>query len=285
MEPEDEVIETKELDVSSEIDAMLSSLGNESLVEKSDDKPPEESKDEKPPDATPPEEPPDKEPEEATSDKEPPEPEPPPAPDADDKDKIISDLRAKLAEKETPKEPEKPKEPEPPKFDEQDFVGDIDFDTLSDPKELNKLLNKTYQKAVVDVSTQFTQNLPGVVREQITTIQNLQKASEQFYKDNPDLAGFKKVVGTVFGELVEVNPDKTYSDLMAETGKEVRKRLNLSEPKKEETTSDKKPDLKLVDKGKPPKLPKSGSKAGQIPETKPSDLSSEIDTMNKVLER
>ena len=199
-------------------------------------------------------------------------------PEVDEKDKIIEDLRAKLADKDKPREPEKEPEPEPVKFEDQDFVGEEEFDDLINSKDgLNKLLNKVHQKAVIDTSERLTRNLPESIRDTVVLIDNLRKSSEKFYEDNSDLKPFKKVVGTVFEELVTENPDMTHDEVYTKVAEETRKRLDLSKPtnKPKETKTER----------KSPKLPKTGSKAGRLDTTdnKPSGMESEIDAMNKVL--
>lgn len=283
--------EMKEPDVTDDINAMLESLGSPIVEETKDDpeKPPEEKeadiKEEEPPEKPPEELEAKEEKEELKEEETPPEPETPPAPSPDDKDKVIEELRAKLAAKETPEESPKPEpKSEEPKFDEQDFLGELDYDTvMNDPKELNKLLNKVYQQAAMDNSNKFQHSLPDIVRDQVVLIQNLQKAGEQFYKDNPDLAGFPKAVSTVFRELVDENPDRTYGEVFKDVSVETRKRLGLPTPEKGKKP-DSKSDLKLV-KEKSPRLPSRGSRAGQLSDEKPSGVQSELDDMNKAIGR
>lgn len=211
-------------------------------------------------------------------------PEPEPAvkqtPPEDERDRTISELRAKLAEKESVKEPPKPIE-EPLKLDEQDFVGDTDLDDLMrDPKEFNKFVNKVYQKAVTDshgqVSKKVFDSLPNVIKEQIVVMTNLQRMSEEFYEENSDLKPFKKVVAAVFEETVAKDPSRNYSEVMKDVGPEVRKRLEL----------DKKSTPTEPVKDTPPRLPRKGGKAGQM-QTKPTlePLQAELEEMNKVIGR
>lgn len=199
----------------------------------------------------------------------------------DDKDKIIEELRAKLAEKES-KETTSTKAPTteaPLQLDEQDFVGDLDLDYISDPKELNKIFNRIYQKAVEDtrkvLGEGVLRSIPDIVRTNIATVTNLQRASEQFYEENPDLTPFKKVVASVFEEMASENPDKSYDQLMKEIAPEVRKRLELYKKAAQPT-----------DKSNPPRLPRKKGKPGRAQEKPKTDpLQAELEAMNKTLGR
>jgi hypothetical protein len=212
-----------------------------------------------------------------------------PEPEPDEKDKTIADLRAKLAESEAkPKVETKPevrsevKETTPEPI-EQDFIGELDVDELTrDPKEFNRLLNKVYRQASKDTRESVMSTLPDIVKSNIAIMEDLKKASEQFYTDNSDLAPFKKVVATVFEELVAANPNKPYGDLIKDVGPDVRKRLGLPE----KTSSNKQPEDKSNKSDNPPRLPHKGGKAGRVSDT-PSvnPLQSEIGEMNKTLGR
>ena len=189
----------------------------------------------------------------------------------DDRDQIITDLRKKLADKDEAPKTKAPTTTAPLTFEDQDFIGDLDIEDSSD---LNKILNTVYQKGVTDTR--------GMVGEQATSIPDivnlvttLQKATEIFYDENKDLAPFKKVVSTVFEDLVAKNPNKPYTDLMADVAPEARKRLELPPLQK-----------KTVDKGKSPKLPRKKGKSGKT-EHKPTldPMQTDIDEMNKDLRR
>lgn len=201
-----------------------------------------------------------------------------PKSEPDERDKTIADLQAKIAEYESKKiEPKSEPKKEEPKFENQDFLGEVDLDELTrTPSELNKVLNKIYQKAVSDTRSGIMQTLPDVVKENITIMNELRETSEKFYADNEDLKPFKKVVAVVFEEIASKNPNKNYGDLIKDVGPEVRNRLSLPKPtlKKEEP------------KPTPPKLPKTGTRAGQASD-KPTinPLQAELEEMNKILGR
>lgn len=192
----------------------------------------------------------------------------------DDRDQTITDLRAELAEKDI--KPDAPTTKAPIVFEDQDFVKDIDLDeAIRDPKEFNKILNSIYQKAVTDtqqrLGTEISQSVPNMV----SVVSNLQKATDVFYGDNEDLKPFKKVVATVFDDLVTANPNKQYADIMTDVAPEVRKRLKLPEYVK-----------KTVDKKTSPKLPKTKSKPGRTTnKPKISPIEEGINAMNETLRR
>lgn len=203
----------------------------------------------------------------------------------DDKDKIIEDLRRQLAESGKSKEGESKaedskqdttqtdtKEPEL-----QDFLGDLDLDDLiSDKDSFNKLLNNVYQQGIKGagvVREAILRDIPSIVRSNVTIISEMQKATNDFYSDNPDLAPFKKVVAAVFEETQTKNPSKKFTELLDEVGKEARRRLDLH--KRTDTKTNKGPRLPTKKGG-----PKDST---EKPDTSP--LQSEISEMNKGLGR
>lgn len=220
-----------------------------------------------------------------------PEPEPEPGPVEDEKDKTIAELRQKLAEKEgevapTPPEPEPEPEPEPPlTLDEQDFIGDLDLEELlRDPKEFNKLLNKLHTQMVTTtrkvLGEGVLRSIPDIIRTNVTAMTELQKASDEFYKENEDLRPFKKVVAAVFEEVASEAPGKTYSELLPKVGDEVRNRLELHRKTATETPAAPTPG----DEDNPPRLPRKKGRSA-TPKTKPSTdpLLEELEDMNKSL--
>lgn len=263
-----------------ELDEMLDALGSGHLV----DKEPEPEPEPMPDSDTEPETEPKLEPEpEPELDLEP-KPEPVPKPEEDDRDKIIEDLRLRLAKKEEYEKlltkEDKPPEDEPLVLDNQDFIGDEDLDDIVRDKDMfNKLLNSVYTKGVADArkltSEKVLLSIPDIVRNNIEIVTSLKKMSDQFYEDNKDLVPFKKVVATVFEEIASENADKKYADIMKLVAPEVRKRLELHQQAvgdiKDKTT---------------PKLPtKKGGQRQSPPKPETSSLQTELDEMNKVVRR
>lgn len=194
-------------------------------------------------------------------------------PEPDERDKTIADLRARLAEREVVKEPVK----EPPKLpEEQDFLGEVDLDELTrDPKEFNKVLNKIYQKAVVDTRSSVVETLPDIVKTNIQIMNELKATSEKFYEDNKDLRPFKKVVGVVFDELASANPNRNYDEIIKEVAPEVRKRLDLKKEVKEEKKEER----------KAPTLPQKAGCVGRSDKPTLEPLQAELEEMTKTLRR
>jgi len=214
-----------------------------------------------------------------------PTPEPKKEPVVDDRDKTISDLRSKIAELESRKvEPKELPKEDALTFESQEFTKDLDMDELSrDPEELNKVMNKIYQKAVADahkiVSEKFSKALPDIVTRQIETLEGLRTMRDNFFKENEDLKPFGKVVATIFDEIAAKDPKRNYSDVMKEVASETRKRLDL--PLKQAAKSS-----EAVKSEPPPSLPKRGSKAGRSSDKQTVDpLQAELEEMNKILGR
>ena len=216
-----------------------------------------------------------------------PEPVPEPEPESEPESAIDleaiklenENLRKRIDEMSAPKPEAKPAEPVPveePKLDEIDFIGDADVDDITrDPKEFNKLLNKVFAQGVNTSRTVLGEgilrSIPDIVKTHVATVISLRESSEQFYKDNKDLTPFKKVVSNVFEEIAAENPDKNFSEILEDVGKESRKRLELY-----------KEAIKPEPDNKPPKLPKiGGQQRGSSTKPSVSPMLAEIDAMNK----
>ena len=152
------------------------------------------------------------------------------------------ELRRKLDEASAPKTkpPTTTAPATDPPIEVQDFVGELDLEDISrSPGEFNKLLNKIYSKAVSDTRLEFKnynkstlEKVPALVSDNVSVQQKLKALTDNFYKENPDLDGFKKVVSTVFDELVVETPNDPYDKVLSKVGDEVRRRLELKKVKK-----------------------------------------------------
>lgn len=170
---------------------------------------------------------------------------------------------------------------EPP-IEEQDFVGDLDPDGMSS-KELNDLLNKVHVKAVTDTRLEFKNynqatlaKVPELVSDNVSVQNKLAALTASFYKDNPDLKGFPKVVGTVFDELAAKNPNDPYDKVLEDVGVEVRNRLEI---KKKEVK-------KKADNGSSvPPLPRKKGSRTRPAQRKGDPVTNEIGEMNESLNR
>jgi hypothetical protein len=157
---------------------------------------------------------------------------------------------------------------------EEDFVGNLDLDDLSrDPEALNKVLNAVYKKgleAARSTSTQALSKLPDMIKENISVVQTLERTSREFYEKNKELEPYKDVVATVFGEVAAQNPDKTYQENLDLVGEEVRKRLKIKPGD-------------VINKDKPPRLPKPGRQQRPTQKPEPTGFESELEAMEKAL--
>jgi hypothetical protein len=210
-----------------------------------------------------------------------------------DKDKVIENLRKQLDEKsgkpdkeEAAPEKKEDKKVEPLKLEDQDFIGGLDVEeVVRDKDAFNKLLNSVYAKGVND-SKNITvdgvlSNIPDIVKHNLTLLTTLKETSDKFYKENEDLASFKRVVAAVFEDIAAKNPDKKYNELMNLVAPEARKRLGLGKQVagKGKGNGD--------EGGKHPRLPGAKHNQRHNPSHKnnPSALESEISEMNKVIGR
>lgn len=191
-------------------------------------------------------------------------------------------LRAKIEEMSGPKKttPATTAPATEAPLEDVDFVGEVDDedDIRLTKEDLNKFLNKVRKDAISvasDRDKQLSASIPGQIRVTSEVINELKAAKDKFFEENEDLAKFPKVVASVFGDLMEGNEKKTYSELLTETAKEARSRLGLPEPSKG----------KKKDDTDPPPLPRrKGSKdRSKGSEPKLSAIEAEIAEMDKVL--
>lgn len=196
----------------------------------------------------------------------------------------VNDLSAPKDEKKEDDETKKEK-PEEIKVDEVDFVKDIDMDELTrDPAEFNKLLNSVYSQGIKSSQEGVLKGIPTIVSNNVKTVIALREASDNFYKDNEDLAPFKKVVALVFEETASEHPDWKYDKVLEESGTEARKRLELhknavNKDKDKDTNKDEKKDDKTT------QLPRKRGQQKRESQAKPDTdpLLDEIDQMNEVV--
>jgi hypothetical protein len=102
---------------------------------------------------------------------------------------------------------------------------DDDYEkAMSDPKEMNALMNRVYDSAI----TYMTKSVPQLVGHMVTQQTSMRNLVDDFYKTNEDLVPMKSFVGFVANELAANNPAWEYDKLFDEVAKEVRKRVNIS---------------------------------------------------------
>jgi len=192
----------------------------------------------------------------------------------DDRDKTIEDLRAELAKKDKAPKTQSPSTDPPITFEDQDFVGDLDLEDLTEDKDkVNKLLNTVYQKGVTESRGMLSGDVMKKFPNLISAVVNLQKAADKFYEDNEDLTPYRKDVGEEFKKQTSENPDKDFDEIISDVALAVRSKFKLPEIQK-----------KTVDRGNPPKLPKKKAKPGKEKDKPKLDpVQSQIDEMNKFM--
>lgn len=190
----------------------------------------------------------------------------------------LDDVKKELAElKELIKNSVKPQEEklvETPKDEYINFVTDEDmYNITEDHNKMNDVLNSLYKKSLETAAKRFFQEkenilstIPDIVAKNVSFALHLKSISDEFYSQNEDLKPFKKVVSTVFDEVAQANPGKSYEKLLIAVSNIARKRLNLRR------------------ENKLPNLPtKSTSvRAGNTVKI-PNPLAIEIEEMNKSL--
>lgn len=146
----------------------------------------------------------------------------------------LSQLRMQIQQQpqQANKEPEM-KLPENPKdLSSVDFLqGKNPTDFLESPEAFNELLNK-----VATVSARAGQmagyetamrSIPQVVQQTAQQQFNLQSAADSFYKQNQDLAPFKKAVSMAALDFYSKNPKATVEEILEGAGKATRQILRL----------------------------------------------------------
>lgn len=159
-------------------------------------------------------------------------------------DDVVTKLRQRVAELETGKAFEKEEEEEeieapkkkkePPVQTIEDFVTEEEFEAIqSDPRKLNEVLHKVYQRASADTSERVLKQIPEIVQASSARQMTLQEAVKKFYASNPDLQEHAKYVGYVANQIKAKNPEMAINDILDETEKEVRKSLAITKKAKE----------------------------------------------------
>ena len=167
-------------------------------------------------------------------------------------------------------------------FKDQEFVTEDDFDEMARSHEaMNKKLNQVYKEALFNSSkileAYMESYAPKLISQKAMEVINLNRAVDIFYEHNEDLKKHRDVVQKTFGKIAKKNPKMEYSKLFPLLAKEVRKKLNLTEPAKKTKTRD----------DAPPRLPRKGSDARAVePTTKQKDpMLAELEAMDTSLGR
>jgi len=126
------------------------------------------------------------------------------------------------------------------------LVADEDelYELTRDPRKFNDAINKAlldvYNKAAKVATESALRSVPQIVSRSVETASVIQKAADDFYRDNEDLRPFKKFVAFVTTDIVSKNPDKDLVELLPEIASTTREKLNLKKiaEKKEEEGND-----------------------------------------------
>ena len=186
----------------------------------------------------------------------------------------LAEMREQLAEKDQPEEEEKPTL-EVGEIEDVDFMVEADFeDALSDPKKFNESLNKVFKESVTRAVSQTTEQvlraIPNVVKNSVAQQVALQKSTDKFYANNPDLAKHKKTIATVAEKVLSDNPEITINDLLLKVETAARKKLALKKVVQDKSSK------------KKPAFAKGSSKGGKVnKKSKPqlSELDQQISDM------
>jgi len=116
----------------------------------------------------------------------------------------------------------------PPKQEAVKFVTEETFDKmLTDADSMNTIITDVFNKASAKAVEDTYRKVPFLVQRLVQQQSTLNSMVTDFYETNKDLVPYKKFVGFVSNEIASEHPDWEYNKLLEETGKTVRKRINL----------------------------------------------------------
>ena len=112
-----------------------------------------------------------------------------------------------------------------------DFLGERDMDEILDSKEaFNKFCSEIYHRARTDMREEMYLELPRISMSVVSQQMTINRAAEEFFTRNPDLAMVRKTCGTVTNEVASEHPDWTLEQVLDEMGARTRKMLGLRNP-------------------------------------------------------
>ena len=176
----------------------------------------------------------------------------------------IAELKAALKAGRQEKEDAPVEEKEEP-LGAKDFVTDDEYAAvLEDKAALNALLNKVYKDAVEYSTEAVLKRMPRLITQQVSHETANQQMVQEFFLANKDLLPVRRYVAMEFQQVLSSDPSLSYPDALAETAKAVRKTLGLTAQQRQQ-------------KNKKPSLP-DGTRSRQAPR-KPGGLADEIAAM------
>lgn len=217
---------------------------------------------------------------------------------SDEQEETVEEkLRRRVAELETGKafeQQEAKEEKEPVKKETKEagdeketelmeFVTEDEFEEMqTNPKKVNEIMLRVYQRAVADTSEKVMKEIPSIVQQSSARQVTLAEAVREFYTDNPDLRNHAQYVGYVANQLKAQNPDMDIKKVLAQTESKVREDLAITKQAKEQEEERRKTD----DTTSQPAFAKRGSgnlKGGK--QDSRNDFQKEADDMLKAFTR
>ena len=96
-------------------------------------------------------------------------------------------------------------------------------DVLNDRQNFERWAQGFAQRIIQSGSQQYLTRLPSVVAPQVRQIIDLNRAVDEFYKNNEDLLPVRSTVGAIGRELAQKNPGWSLPELFNEAGKQAEK--------------------------------------------------------------
>ena len=138
----------------------------------------------------------------------------------------IEELSGKIMEPVKPVE--ETKQPDETKFSIVDIIGDDDIDDVLASKELfNAAISRAMRIAEVNAIQKVLVSIPNIVMRQTQQQMMIKQATDEFYRDNPDLEPVKKTVAAVANEIYSTNPQLSVVEIFQKSAEKTREILGL----------------------------------------------------------
>lgn len=109
-----------------------------------------------------------------------------------------------------------------------DIIGDDDIDDVLASKELfNSAISKAMKMAEESAVQKIFTSLPHIVMKQMQQQFTIKQATDEFYRDNPDLEPVKKTVAAVANEIYSTNPQLSVVEIFQKSAEKTREILGL----------------------------------------------------------
>lgn len=138
----------------------------------------------------------------------------------------IEELSGKVMNPEQPKQQEEQSQQAGPVV--IDVVGDDDIDDIVSSKELfNAAISKAIMAAEERAVQKILVSIPNIVMKQTQQQAMIKQATDDFYKENPDLEPVKKTVAAVASEIYSTNPQLSITDIFKQSAEKTREILGI----------------------------------------------------------